>query len=372
MPLRSVPRGAAAAERTGLAAACRDQDASPCPSGPPSARPPRARRAPAPLERSLSARAEWPHIERRANNMPPSRDQRSDYRKAQPLTRQQSIRSVRPHMPGLELKLLRDAPREVDEEPKESPRITAASRKLERHRQIEEMYQMALQRKRAVALREATDDDHILERYLASKPPSILAMPAALTSRPSNTIFESRERDHRNADRAVDSFFLTQTPDELNTSARPVLIGGTHARPIASARPSRSPRSIYSSPRAASAPPRPAPALLPTGAARWHAEQQAEAAIRAALQRSRAVAVGDSIRALAVGKKATHMPLSMTALECQYPSLSPRTLTVLGALNKGQQHRGEAAFLGLADSKGETAHSTSSEPPKSQSEVKVG
>jgi hypothetical protein len=237
-----------------------------------------------------------------------------------------------PPMPGLELKLCQAPP----PEPAPPRDETASSARLERYKRVEQMYRMALQRRREAASR-SFSDEHVAERFLAQEPSSVLAMPSAMPARPPDAVFMNRthSQPHHTScgDSAVAPFFLTQVATTTPATSR--------AQPVARCQSARSNRNARSTPRVSSAPTRPLVPFVLEGDAWRHAEAAAAAAIRAALDRAgskREAGVARSNpqsspgciaqREVAVAGSTTHspglIPLSMGSVEWRYPSRSPR------------------------------------------------
>lgn len=235
--------------------------------------------------------------------------------------------SLLPHMPGLELKLRRVPPAEPASPRDEAP----LSARLERHKRVEQMYWMALQRRREAALRNASDE-HVAERSLAQEPPSVLAMPSAMPTRPPDAAFMNLApwpaRPPAGGDNAIPPFFITETRDDPLHSGELVPTTATaRAQPVARCRSARSPRSARTTRRAWSAPPRPLVPSVPEGDGWRQAEASAAAAIRSALERARAQPQGGVGVPASTTQSPGFIPLSMGSVEWRYPSRSPRPVT---------------------------------------------
>lgn len=276
------------------------------------------------------------------------RTPRANLSKKQPAT----ISSLLPHMPGLELKLCRALPAETA-----SPRDTAAaSARLEQHKRVEQMYQLALQKRREAALR-GSSDEHVPERFLAQEPPSVLALPSAVPARPPDAVFRNPAHHHSHpsggGDSAAAPVFLTQTAGELlqNGQLAPTTAPATaRAHHVERCQSARSPRSARPVQRATSAPPRPLRAvpLFPEGDARRQAEALAAAAIRSALDRALARRPREGVEGEVSASPIQSpriLPLSMGSIESRYPSRSPRPATAPQLQRRGRTRHKHGSIL---------------------------
>lgn len=239
--------------------------------------------------------------------------------------------SLLPHMPGLELKLRRVPPAEPALPRDEAP----SSARLERHKRVEQMYLMALQRRREAALRNASDE-HVAERFLAQEPPSVLAMSSAMPTRPPDAAFmnlapwparpPAMMKKGGIALSRGDNAITETRDDPLHNGELVPTTATARAQPVARCRSARS-RSARTTRRAWSAPPRPLVPSVPEGDGWRQAEASAAAAIRSALERARAQPQGEVGVPASTTQSQGFIPLSMGSVEWRYPSRSPRPVT---------------------------------------------